>query len=171
MLCLESTSSHLLVTARKRSLRRLCFHPCLSVILFTGGVRGSGGCVWQEGGVHDRGRGRCAWQGGMHGSGGHGWQGGVHGRGACAAGGHAWQGACVVGGMHGRGHTWQGGACMAGGMHGGGHAWQGVCMAHMPPPKHYEIQSVNVRVVRILLECILVFKEENRFRHSETLGT
>ena len=26
-----------LITARKRSLRRLCFHTCLSVILFTGG--------------------------------------------------------------------------------------------------------------------------------------
>ena len=26
-----------LITARRRSLRRLCFHTCLSVILFTGG--------------------------------------------------------------------------------------------------------------------------------------
>ena len=31
-------------TARKRSLRRLCFYRCLSFILFTGGgVRGRGG--------------------------------------------------------------------------------------------------------------------------------
>ena len=28
---------HRVVTARKRSLRRLCFYTCLSVILFTGG--------------------------------------------------------------------------------------------------------------------------------------
>ena len=79
--------------------------------------------------------------------------GGMHGREVCMAGGHvwlghAWQGACVVGGMHGRG------AYMAGGcMHG-----RGLCMAHMPPPQHYEIWSVNAWVARILLECILVFK-------------
>ena len=43
-----------LITVRKRSLRRLCFYPCLSVILFTGGLlpgvpgpggAGPGGCV------------------------------------------------------------------------------------------------------------------------------
>ena len=33
-------------TARKRSLRRLCFYTCLSFILFTGG----GGRVWLLGG-------------------------------------------------------------------------------------------------------------------------
>ena len=35
-------------TARKRSLRRLCFYTCLSVILFTGGVPGPGG-AWSRG--------------------------------------------------------------------------------------------------------------------------
>ena len=85
--------------------------------------------------------------------------GGVRGRGACMAGEACVVGvgvgvcmaggACMVGGVRGRGHVWQGG------MHGGGHAWQGVCMPHMPP-RHYEIRSVNERVVRILLESILV---------------
>ena len=46
---------------------------------------------------------------------------------------------------------------------GGMHAWQGVCISHMPLPPHparyYEIQSVNARAVRILLECILVVKK------------
>ena len=83
-------------------------------------------------------RGR-AWWGGMCGRW-CAWQGGMCGR------GHAWQG-----GMCGRGCVWQGEGCMAGG------AWQGACMPHMPPPRHYEIRSVNVRAVRILLECILVF--------------
>ena len=32
-------------TARKRSLRRLCFYTCLSVILFTGGCAWSRGCM------------------------------------------------------------------------------------------------------------------------------
>ena len=49
-----------IITVRKRSLRRLCFYTCLSVILSTGG-----------GGMH--GRGHVWW-------GGHAWQGGVHGR-------------------------------------------------------------------------------------------
>ena len=69
-------------------------------------------------------------------------------------GGHAWQGACVVkGGMHGEG-----------GMHGkGGMCGEGrhairkgeACVVCMPP--FYEIRPVNARVVRILLECILVY--------------
>ena len=33
-----------IISARKRSLRRLCFYTCLSVILFTGGVP-AGGCL------------------------------------------------------------------------------------------------------------------------------
>ena len=74
--------------ARKRSLRRLCFYTCLSVILFTGG-----GCV----------------VGGMHGR-------GVHGGGMCGGGGVCVAGACMVrcawqGGMRGRGHAWQWGMC------------------------------------------------------------
>ena len=51
------------------------------------------------------------------------------------------------GGVCGKGVcAWQ-----RGGMHGEG----GVCAMH-PPPGHHEIQSVNARPVRILLECILV---------------
>ena len=65
---------------------------------------------------------------------------------------------CGRGGMHG----WVGGVC----------AWQGACVAggggvrgrggvhatHAPSPGHCEMRSVNARAVRILLECILVFK-------------
>ena len=62
-------------------------------------------------------------------------------QGVCVAGGHtgghAWRG-----GMHGRGDTCGRGACIGGGM-------------HATPPRHYEIQSVNARTVRILLESIL----------------
>ena len=82
--------------------------------------------------------------------------GGVRGRGACVAG-HAWWGACVAG------VAWQGGvcrrgACVAGGVHDGGVCIAGgACMPHTTP-RHYEIQSVNARAVRILLECILVEK-------------
>ena len=78
---------------------------------------------------------------------------GVPGRGC------AWQGS-------GRGHVWQGacmaGACMAGVVHGRRHAlwghvwWGGIHAMHIPPPQHYEIWSVNVWAVHILLECILV---------------
>ena len=40
-----------LITARKRSLRRLCFYTCLSFILFTGGtyVVALGACVVAQG--------------------------------------------------------------------------------------------------------------------------
>ena len=60
-------NAHIFVTARKRSLRRLCFYTCLSV--HSGwGMRGMGGV---RGGRH-------AWQGDMRGR------------------GRAWQGACVA---------------------------------------------------------------------------
>ena len=98
-----------IITVRKRSLRRLCFYTCLSVILFTAG----GACMVQgcmAGGVHDRGH-EC-W-GGVHGKGvcmawdvhgrGHACQGGVHGRGVCMAGGHVWWGGMHGAGVHGRG--------------------------------------------------------------------
>ena len=61
-----------IITARKRSLRRLCFYRCLSFILFTGGACVAGGGV--------RGRGGC-----------------VAG-GACMAGGACVAGGCVAGG-------------------------------------------------------------------------
>ena len=107
-------------TARKRSLRRLCFYRCVSIQ--GGGCVAKGGAWW---------RGTCVAKGGMHGEGGHAWQGGhVWWRGACMVkggvcgeGGFAWQGACMTGGcvwqggVHGRGHAWQRGACMVGGMH------------------------------------------------------
>ena len=48
------------------------------------------------------------------------------------------------GGMCGGGHVCLVGGCVAGGMHGGGHAWQ----------ERWSLQ----RAVRILLECILVFR-------------
>ena len=83
-----------IITARKRSLRRLCFYTC-------GSVYGGGG-----GGLH--GRGVCV-AGSMCGRDGHAcqgvcvWQGGMHGRGVQGGGqGHAWLG----------GHVWQGEACV-----------------------------------------------------------
>ena len=107
----QSASLFKVITARKRSLRRLCFHRCLSV--HRGACVAGGhvwwGCVWwlgvcMMGGMHDRG---CMWQGG-----------------------HPWQGACmVVGDVCGEGHAWWGhvwwGACMAGGVRGR----RGACMA------------------------------------------
>ena len=140
------------ITARKRSLWRLCFYRCLSFILFTGGacmvIWGGwhawfylGGCVILFGGV-----GMCGFiQGGMRG-----FIRGVLGfiRGVCVVlfGGHVW---FYLGGMRGFiwGHAWfylggcawfysggvrgfiQGGmrGFIRGGMHGfirgGGHAW------------------------------------------------
>ena len=87
-----------IITARKRSLQRLCFYTCLSFCP-KGGVHGGVGDV-------------CGW--------GHAWWGGVHGGRVYMAGG-----LCMAGGMSGRGHAWQG-ACMAReGLHGGGHAWWG----------------------------------------------
>ena len=77
--------------------------------------------------------------GGIHGRGMHGGGvcvvGGVYG-GGMRGGGHVWQGACMA-----RGHAWQ-----RGGMHGGGGVWQILR------------DTVNEQVVRILLECIVVFK-------------
>ena len=73
-----------IVTARKRSLRRLCFYMCLS-------VHREGVC----------GRGVHVWVGGMCGEG-HAWQGCVH------SGGHA-GGMSGEGGKCGRGHAWWGG--------------------------------------------------------------
>ena len=58
----------------------------------------------------------------------------MRGRG-CVTGGCAWQ----VGMRGGR-------LCVA----------RGACMSRTPPPRYYEIRSVNERAVRILLECILV---------------
>ena len=133
------------ITARKRSLRRLCFHRCLSVH--------KGGCAWLllgGGGMHGCSRGHLGVAcvvalGGMHGcSGGCAWL----LWGVCVvAQGHAWLlwGACVVArgcawffrGVHG----FSGGPCMVisgGGMH------------------RIRQDTVNERAVRILLECILV---------------
>ena len=79
----QAVASEQLVTARKRSLRRLCFYRCLSV--HRGGGVVAGGRVWLLPGVGMRG---CSW--------GHAW----------LLGGHAWLllgGACVV--ARG-GHSW-----------------------------------------------------------------
>ena len=143
----------LLITARKRSLRRLCFYRCLSVHGGGGGMRGCSqgvACVVAptgEGGMRGCSRGEggmrgCSW-GGMHSCS----QGGMHG---CSGGGHVWLlwGACMVapgGGMCGcsggafmvapGGHGCSRGACVVapgghawlllGGMH--GCSWGGVC--------------------------------------------
>ena len=106
------------ITARKRSLRRLCFYRCLSFILFTGGgVRGRGGRAWQGGACMAGGAGGRAWQGG------HAWRGGAWQGGSCVVGGHAWF-YSAVGGLRGfirggvHGFIW--GACVVlfGGVHG-----------------------------------------------------
>ena len=101
------------------------------------------GCAWLQGGVHGcQGacmvtRGVCVWLlGGMHGC-----------QGACmvaGGGGHAW----LLQGMHG---CW--GACVVA----GGHAWL-LGGAWLPGGGVRGIRrdTVNERVVRILLECILV---------------
>ena len=78
---------------------------------------------------------------------------------ACQVAGHAWQGACMARGMHGRG------ACMAGGCAWQeGHAWQGCAwqggmhVMHIPAADTTRSgNTVNERVVRIPLECILVY--------------
>ena len=136
-------------TARKRSLRRLCFYRCLSVHTGGGAMRGfiwgawvvlfggrghawfylgacmvlfGGVCMVLFGGVHGFIRG-CAWY--YLGEGAWFYSGGMHGfiLGACVVlfGGHAW---FYSGGVHGfsRGRAWffQGGMC---GFSGGGHAW------------------------------------------------
>ena len=87
-------------TARKRSLRKLCFHRCLSV------HREKGVCM-----VEGHALKRVCVTGGMHG-GGHVWWGHAS-HGACV------EGACMAGGMHDRRHMWQGGMC------GRGHVWEG----------------------------------------------
>ena len=167
-------------TARKRSLRRLCFYRCLSVH--------GGACMVARGGMHG-----CS-------GGGHAWL-----LGGCAwllPGGHAWLlpgGACMVApggeGMHGcsgghvgllGGHAWLlwggmrgclGGmcGCSGGGMRGcsqgGMCGCLGACVvargACMVAPGgcawflgglawFFPWDTVNEQAVRILLECILV---------------
>ena len=110
-----------IITARKRSLRRLCFYTCLfvhrGVCVTERGSAWQGACVagghaWQ---------GACmvggAWWGGMHGRGGMHDRGGMHGRG----GGHVWWGACMAGGMYSRGCVWwedmHGRGCVVGSVH------------------------------------------------------
>ena len=148
-------------TARKRSLRRLCFYRCLSFCPQGGHAWLLGGHAWLLWGVRG-----CSW-GGMHGRsrGGHAW---------FLLGGHAWfySGGCVwfySGGMHG--FIWGGrGACMV--LFGGlcGFIW-GACMVLFRGACvvlfggrgawFFRIQwdTVNERAVRILLECILVTSE------------
>ena len=127
----------IIFTARKRSLRKLCFYRWTSV--HGGEACMVLGCAWQ-GGMHDGGHawrglvymlGGCVWQGGMHG--GHVW--GL----ACMVGGCVWQGGHArQRGMCGRWHAWQGGIC------GKGHAWQGACMPCMPPPPHTHTMSYGL---------------------------
>ena len=123
-----SAASNGIITAYRRSLRRLSFYTSLSVILFMGGganawwgVYMAGECVcrrhtWQGAcmvrGMH--GIGACL-AGGMHGRGGKHGRGVMHGGGSCMTGGMHSRGVCVAG-VHGRGHAWQeawGHACHA----------------------------------------------------------
>ena len=126
-----------LITARKQSLRRLCFYRCLSVhrgVCMAGGVCGRRGHAWWKGvcmGVWAYMAGRHAWWGCA-------WQWRMCGR------GHAWQGACVMGCMCGKGAYMAGGHTWQGGIHGRGHAWQ------------IPWDTVNEQVVCFLLEWILV---------------
>ena len=135
-------------TARKRSLRRLCFYKCLS-------VHNGGACVVALGRVCVVAPGGCGCLGGMRGCSGGAckvaWGACMVALGACvvargvcvvALGGHAWflPGACMV---------FLGGACM---VLSRGCAWffrgRGV--------HRIRRDTVNERAVRILLECILV---------------
>ena len=122
----------LFITARKRSLRILCFYTRLSV---TGGGGWQGVCM--AGGMC------CGW-GSMH------VRGGMWGREVC------------MGGMHGRLHAWQGDVRDRGDMCGRGHAWWGGGgrRACVPGEGVHAIlrDALNERTVRILLECILVFR-------------
>ena len=129
------------ITARKQSLRRLCFYRCLSV--HRGGVRGCsrGGMCGCSGGACVVAPGSKGW-GVMHGCSG----------GACmvapggcmvALGGCAW---LLLGGMRGEGgHAWrrrgmcgEGGVRGEGGMHGEGGACmvKGGCAWYAPPPRY-----------------------------------
>ena len=136
----------------------------LFVILFKGGrtwLRG-GACVAAGG---------CAW---LWGGGGHAWlQGGVRGCGGMCGGGHAWSH-----GVHGcRGHAWLWGVVCGGGgvvagacMVVGGHAWLqgcvcgcGGCVWLWGGMHRIRRDTVNMRAVCILLECILVSNVVNHF--------
>ena len=91
-----------IITARKRSLRRLCFYTCMSVILFTGGGLHRGVCI-QEG-LHSEGnllRRGVYIQGGLH-------PGGLP-RGS-ASGGSASRGVCPGGSAFMEGSTSRGSA-------------------------------------------------------------
>ena len=137
---LASISSflHLFITARKRSLRRLCFYRCLSF------CPGGGACmVAREVSGYFEGVGVCGCSGGgvCGCSGGHAWL--LWGACMVALGGHAW----LLGGMHG---CSQGGCAWL--LRGcawlllGGHVWDTMRYG----------DTINEQAVRILLECILV---------------
>ena len=123
--------SYTFITARKRSLGRLCFYRCLSVHRGACMVAWWGACVVVGG----------AWLwGDMHSC-----------RGCVVAGGHAWLwGTCMVaGGIHGCG-----GVCMVA----GGHAWWQGNMhgGRGSGMRGIQWDTVNEQVVCILLECILI---------------
>ena len=124
-----------------------CGKVMFSQVYVNNSVHGGGGSseagrvvVCGRGDIHGK-EGACMAEGGACMAGGCAWQGGevVSSKGTCMIGGmHASQGVCMVGaeGVHGKGeHAWQG----------GGHAWQ-------------EIWPLQ-RMVRIPLECILVFMQ------------
>ena len=153
----------LIFTARKRSLRRLCFYRCLSFCPQGGGMHGcSRGCAWLlsggwghvwllQGGMRDCSGGVCDC------SGGHAW---------LLQGGHVWLlwGACIVAQGSMCGCSWgvcvvaPRGACMVA-LRGcmvapRGHAWL-LLGGHVWDTKRYG-ETINEWAVHILLECILV---------------
>ena len=123
----SSKATHL-ITARKRSLRRLCFYTSVCPQVCGGGACVAGGHAWWGACVV----GACV-------------VGGVHGRGGVHGGGRAWQG----GGIHGNWTSLN--------MHlvlvTVADPW-----GDMAPlcPQQILRDTVNERAVRILLECILV---------------
>ena len=113
-------------TARKRSLRRLCFYRCLSVHNWGGGA-----CVVFLGGVHGFFQGACI----------------VFARGVCMVFFQGWGvGVVFLGGV--RGFFWG-----VRGMHGFS---GGVRVFFRGDVRRIRRDMVNERAVCILLECILV---------------
>ena len=158
---------HLFFIVRKRSCGKVMFlHLSVSHSVH----REGGELAWQR---------RHAWQGQYV------WEACVWGAcmGACMAG------ACVAGGMCGRGHVWQR-ACVAGehmckgsicgrgrrDMHGRDMHGGGACMAggtHHRGCMHGRRQERRPlqRTVRIILECILVYKKYSQSPYMFSIGT
>ena len=129
----------LIITACKRSLRRLCFYRCLSVHMGGACMVAPGGHAWLSWGV-------CMVARGVHVFfEGHAW---------FFRGVHGFFGGCMVFSGGQRRSWFFGGVCMVfwGGMHG-----------------FFGWDTVNERVVRILLECIFVYNNRSSSFHLISL--